>query len=428
MAWVHLVAFFGALVAMPATAAAQDVVYERLRVQGGFTHEDRGASAASAPAQPGLDDVWLGATPEVAVVFARPRTIAQLTYALTGTAHTQLPFELANRLTLGVSHDVSKTTLVFGSTEIFQTSLSNLLVSRPAAETQLAVLPAADSRFVGFRGTEGLSWEASPRVRIGQGLDATMVSSLDSPPTRNYLANAFVSADRTWKLDAIGVEARGGYASNQVTPRLNQKIVTVALGPRWRHDFSARLSTFAAAGGMLILSPDPGGGIVLASAARGSLLYTIGTTRFDLNAVSGAEPNILTGQILRINQVSLRASLPISERHRVFGGASIGYLRGGPVRVRRADLTGDFQGVLADADLTWQPLDSLQVFARYQFYDQIAESPADPARPLSNPSLVRNAAIVGIQFFSQPFDRTVRTGEPQRVDGRDDDDAASTPP
>jgi hypothetical protein len=415
---VHLVAFFGALVAMPATAAAQDIVSERLRVQGGFTHEDLGARA-------GLDDVWLGATPELSVMFARPRTIAQVTYGLTGTVHTQLPFELANRLTLGVSHEVSKTTLVFGSTEVFQTSLTNLLVSRPAAQTELAVLPAADSRFVGFRATEGLSWEASPRVRIGQGLDATMVSYLGSAPARNYLANASVNADRTWKLDAIGVEARGGYASNQVTARVTQKIVTATLGPRWRHDFSARLSTFAAVGGTLILSPDPGTGVVLASAARGSLLYTVVSARLDLTAVSGAEPNILTGQILRIDQVSLRVSFPISERHRVFGGASVGYLRGGPLRVRRAELSGDFQGVLADADLTWLPLESLEVFARYQVYDQIADSTADPARPVSNPSLVRNSAIIGIRFFSQPIDRTLRLREPQRVDRSD---AASTTP
>ncbi len=418
MAWVHLVAFFGALVAMPATAAAQDVVSERLRVQGGFTHEDRSGQA-------GIDDVWLGGTPEISFVFAMPRTFTQLTYALTATAHTQLPFEIANRLTLGISHDVSKTTTVFGTAELFQTSLSNLLVSRPAAETELAVLPAGDTRFVGARATEGLSWEASPLVRIGQSLDASMVTSLDSARTKSYLANATVSADRTWKYDALGVDARGGYASNQVTTRVTQKTVAVSLGPHWRHDVSAQLSTFVAAGGTLILSPDPGTGIVLASAARGSLLYTVGASRLDLTAVSGAEPNILTGQILRINQVSLRASFPISERHRVFGGASVGYLRGSDVFVRRANPSNDFQGALADAELTWLPAESLQVFARYQFYDQIADSAVDPASPLSHPDLLRHSAIVGIQFFSEPPDRTPRFREPQRVDRSD---AASTPP
>ncbi|AKU98430.1 hypothetical protein AKJ09_05094 [Labilithrix luteola] len=403
-----LVAFCGALVAMPATATAQDVVYERLRVQGGFTHEDRGAQAS-------LDDVWLGATPELAAVFARPRTFSQLTYTLTGMIHTELPAEIANRLTLGVSHEISKTTLVFASAEAFQTSLRNLLTSRPAAATELAALAAPEGTFLGVRATEGLSWEAGPRVRIGQGLDAAMVTSIDSGPTKNYLANASFSADRVWQFDALGVEARGGYASNQVTTRINQKLVTTSLGPRWRHDFNARLSTFVTVGGMLILSPDPGTGIVLASTARGSLLYALSSARLDLSAASGAEPNILTGQILRTHSVSLRAWFPISERHRVFCSASIAYLRGGPVRVRRFDLSGDFQGVLADADLNWLATDSLQLFARYQFFDQIADDPT----PLSNPSVVRNTAIVGIQFFSQPPDRTLRFREPQRVDRSD---------
>jgi hypothetical protein len=199
--------------------------------------------------------------------------------------------------------------------------------------------------------------------------------------------------------------------------------MTVSLGPRWRHDFSDRLSTFAAAGGMLILSPDPGTGIVLASAARGSLLYTVGTAaRLDLSATSGAEPNILTGQILRTHQVSLRASFPISERHRVFGGASIGYLRGGPVRVRRANLSGDFQGVVVDADLSWLATESVQLFARYQVFDQVADS----TPPISNPNVIRGAAIIGIQFSSQaPGRAIVSFREPQRVDRSD---AASPAP
>jgi hypothetical protein len=415
MAWVRLVAFCGALVALPATASAQELLSQRLRVQGGFTHEDRAL-------QPAIDDVWLGVTPELSAVFVRPRTFTELTYSVTGAMHSQLPVELANRMTLGVSHEVSKRTQLFVSAEVFQTSLTNLLTSGTSADTELAVLPAADSRFLGVRGAEGLSWEASPRVRIGQSVGAAFVTSLDTAPMRNYVVNALVSADHTWKLDALGGEVRAAYAANEVTPKITQRVVTFTAGPRWRHDFSPRLSTFVALGGTLILSPDPGTGIVVASAARGSLLYSLATARLDLSVVSGAEPNLLTGQILRTNQVSLRATVPLSERHRVFGGASIGYLRGGNLLVRRADLSGDFQGILADADVIWTATDSFQLFARYQFFDQIADD--TPLR--SNPAVVRSAALVGIQFFTVPPGRTNgRFREPQRVDRSDG--AASAP-
>jgi hypothetical protein len=410
MAWVRLVAFCGALVTLPATATAQGTLSPRLRAQGGYTHQE------GSP-QGGLDYLWLGVTPELSWGFVRPRTVTLLTYTLSA-----LPGEIANRVTLGVSHEVSKTVRVLASAAVFQTSLHNLLISHPAADTELNALPPVDSKFLGVRATEGLSWEASPHVRIGQGLDVAVMTALGSAPTKNYLANASFSADRTWRFDALGIEARTAYATNQVTARLNQKLVTVSLGPRWRHDFSDRLSAFATAGGMLILSPDPGTGVVLSSTARGSLLYTVGTVGLDLSATSGAEPNILTGQILRTDQVRLRASVPISAKHRVFSGTSVGYLRGGPVRVRRANLSGDFQGVLVDADLTWSPTDSVQLFARYQVFDQIADS----TPPLSNPSVFSSTAILGIQFFPQPPERTILgSREPQRVDRSD---AASPAP
>ena len=173
---------------------------------------------------------------------------------------------------------------------------------------------------------------------------------------------------------------------------------------------------FVAAGGTLVVSPDPGTGIVLASSARASLLYTIGAGRLDLSAVSGAEPNILTGQILRLDQVGLRGTMPLSERRRIFGSVSVGYLRGSPLRVRRQNLESSFQGVLADAEITWTAADRVQLFARYQFLDQIAE----PNPPRADASVLRSAAIVGIQLFSRPPIVTSPTfRESQRVDRSD---------
>lgn len=407
------------LLASPTPASAQDLS-ESLRVQGGYTHEDHGPQGK-------IDDVWVGAIPEIALTVDRPRTIFKMTYSLTGNLHSDLPTELNNRLVLSFADEISKRLTLTASAEGYQTSLSSLLTTVGAADDSLSALPAPTSRFLGVHGTETLSWDAAPRLLLRETLEAGYVTSLDDQPTNNLLESLTVSAERTWKRDAVGLEVRGQYAS-QVTTAGTQKVVTVTAGPRWRHDFSDRLSGYLMGGGTLAFSPD-GGSLVLASAARGSLLYTVGAGGVELNGVSGVEPNLLTGQILRVNQATLRGFVPISEKNRVTTSASFGFQTVDSVVVQQtsianANATGSFHGIIADAEIAWLATDRVQLFLRYQFLDQIADD-----NPLANPSFWRMAGLGGVQVYLQPPETAnVRFRTPRRVDGGDAAPAARDKP
>jgi hypothetical protein len=397
-----------ALIALPGAATAQSGLVGRVRYMGGYTHETPAVLGSA-------HDWWTGVVPEVGYLYTDdPRLLLRATYAFTAAVHTRNATEIGNRITVVSAYEISNRTRLLLSLDANQTSLSNYLITRPATDTPILVLPGSNSRLLTTAAGETLTWDASPSWVLGQTLEAVYVMSLDPDvELRNFFANAVLSADRTWQSDALGVELRTLYTSLEAPPLPQGQFVTITPAPRWRHDYTRELSSSLSGGPSLIISPDDDTRPLLAAYARAALLYNFEPSSLELSYVHSTIPSVLTGQLLRSHVVTLRAATALSEREQVFLGGSVGYLRGSVVDLRENPLpTNDIDAALADIDLTWQATSWLQLFARGLFSARDSSQAVEP--------FIREAAIIGLQLSTQAPDGVrIPLRSAQRVDRGD---------
>ena len=401
-----------ALLAFAPAAQAQPQIVERLRLQGGYITEQRPAPA------PRVEDFWVGAVPELSATWLTPRATVNITYSLTGALHSLgSASEVANRIILTSAYELSRRTSLLLSAEGAQTSTSNFLIQRPAADTAIALYPAAGTRFITGRLTQGLRHELSPVLVASQDASAlTMTTLAPAPPLDTFVASVGGGLERLWRNDAVGFNVRGGYALTRATPPTpSTDVFTVTAAPRWRHDWTQTLTSSVEAGGTYLFSADPNAEPVIAPYGQAMLLYSMDPTTVDLSYRIGVFPSPLTGQILRSQQVVLHALTPISEHHRVYIGGSIGYLRATLLDLVSTANDQSFHAFYSDIDLAWQASARVRVFGRYQTIAQLADVNAAGV----NPSFLRDAVLVGVQFSSENAQITIPTRFAQRVDGAD---------
>ena len=394
-----------------ATSTAQGGLTERVRYLAGYTHETPEIYGSS-------HDLWTGVVPELSYLFIEPRWLLRTTYAFTATVHTRNPTEIGNRLTVVSSYELSRRTNLLLSGDANQTSLSNYLITRPLIDTPTTAVavPASNSRFLTATASQGLTWEASRNVTFNQGVDTTYVTSLDPEVTiDNFSLSGVLGVERSWKRDGVGGDLRAGYASVDTPPTASGKFYSITAAPRWRHDWTQEISSTLSAGATMVMSPDPDTDTLVTPAGRAAVLYTVGNSSAELSYAGGAIPNLLTGQMLQSHLVTLRGATPLSERHRVMAGGSVGYLNGTIIDLRD-NPTGtpapDINSFLSDVDVTWLATDWLQLFVRGVFLAQYNGPEAPP--------FVREAVIFGLQLSSQSPDGVVIPVRfPQRVDRGD---------
>jgi len=415
------IAICGALLTtISSTAAAQVTLVERVRVQGGFLTEQRPAP------QPRIDDWHIGVLPEIALVAATPRSEVSVGYGFSGALHTSYPNQIAHTLSLNGRFELSPRTTLLTNAFLSKSTLTNLLLTTPTTQSPTTLLPTGTSTdTVTSTVGEALSYEVSPRVRAEQHATATFFTTLEpAPPLDSFGGLVGGSIERVWERDAIGPEATVGYSLIRAAPPFrDQDFILGNAGPHWRHDWSQRVSTLVAVGAAGLVSPD-GSAQSFTPFARGSFLYTIDTDLgWSLTASTGVTPNPLTGQAIQAHQAALHAFAPISTEARLYGAATIGYLRGALV-----DLSGDndqsFHSANSDLELIWRPNDRIEVFGRYTFLAQIM----DDASAVGLPSFLRDSFLVGFGLSSRPPELAAGRGRagvgegaglPQRVDRGD---------
>lgn len=408
MSWVRAVAICGAAMAVPSLASAQTTLTERLRVQGVYAYQ----TSDTPP-----EDLALQAVPELSLLSAGKRSLLRATYTLAATAHTTFPAEIANRVNLASTFELSKRTTLILSAEAGHTTIANVLLTQQPSDAPAGVLPLRAGQLVTSRVSEGTSWEASPVVRISQVVDASYITSFDAPvPFDTFLTGAVVSIDRTWKADVLGIDFRGGYAQSHASPSPVERLVPLGLTPHWRHDLSATLSSYVVAGTTVVISPDAGTDPLIAPFAQASLDYLYQDATFGLTAAVGTQANALTAQLLYAEQVTFRAISPLSSQYGIFGQAALGYTHGSIIeRQRDVPQPPDFDTFIADASISWAASPVVEIFARYQFVDQITAQSAF----VTTPTVQRSAIFLGIQLSSRPDTTRVPRRFPQRVDRSD---------
>lgn len=418
MAWTRTFAICGALVAFPTLANAQVELTERLRAQGIYSFQS---------GQPPPRDIALQAMPELSLFANGKRSQVRLTYQLTGTVHSDYPADIANRLNLTSTFELSKRTTQILSAEVGHSSVTNALIAQSPASTPLGITPITVTHLAFARASEGTSWEASPVVRLRQVVDAGYSTTIDAPLTlESYLATAVLSADRLWKKDAVGIDLRGGYGRTLAEPLPPLRLVPMAISPHWQHDISPTLTSYLAGGAAVVWSPDPGTKPIVGPFAQGSLNYLLyDDTTFEVLGSVGPQANGITAQLFYTRQVLVRATAPLSRSNAVVGSTSAGYTYASILDARRdGNAAPDIQSFLADVGVGWSPIPTVELFARYQLLGQITDNRTVTAATgertvLETPSVWRNVFLVGVQLSSRPDTVRVQTRFPQRVDRGD---------
>jgi hypothetical protein len=392
-------------------AHAQTTLTERLRVQGIYSTQTGTVPPTDIAAQ---------AVPELSLLDVSKRSQVRATYTFAITAHSTLPADISNRLVVTSAFDLSKRTSFLLGAEAGHTTVTNSLILRNPANAPTSAVPIGIGQIFTSRLSEGVSWEASSRMRFTQLADATYISTIDAPPNLSveaYLANLVLSLDRVWPTDAIGVDLRGGYAESHVAPLPRSRLVPIGLTPHWRHDISRTLTSLVVGGGTVVLSPDPDTKRLVAPFGQGTLSYLLDDSTFDLTASIGTTANALTAQLLNAEQATFRTTTTLSNAHHVVASAGVGYTHGTVIELRRNIVPQPpFDAFIADAGVSWSPTLAVDLFTRYQFVDQITASGVGLT---ATPALQRHAVIIGIQISARPDPVRVPTRFPQRVDRGD---------
>lgn len=410
LAWRAGLALSVVWASLPGEAAADELV-PSLNVQTGVT----------VTRSPGNDtnDYFVAATPAVSYFLGTERLQLGLTYSFTGSINTELPNAIANRVAITAATDLSPTTRLLFGVEGLVATIGNYVLIRRSASTQIGGLPALNTTLLTLQLSQAVQHEISPVVRFSQSIQGTYVTTLDQDPRfSNYLAGTTLGIDRGWEFDAVGGEFTAQW-SRTVLPPVATRVITVALGPTWDHDFSRSLTGSAGVSAALAFSPDPNTTPRLAPAGRASMLYYSDASGIELGYAFGFEPNILLGTLLQSHQVTIRGYTPISEENRVILGVSAGYLRAKTLDLQpNGQNANEFEAVLHDAEVSWGAADFLSMYLRYQFIGQ-----TQGAGLGATPPLVRHGVIFGFDLFGggRPDRKKprVQTKFPQRVDGKD---------
>ena len=420
MAWTRANAMCAALLALLAVLAtaapgrAQTTLTERLRVQGIYSTQ-----TGTVPPQ----DIAAQVVPELSLLDVSKRSQLRATYTFAATAHTTLPADISNRLVLTSAFDLSKRTSLLLAAEAGHTTVTNSLILRSPADAPTGTVPIGIGQLFTSRVGEGVSWEASSRMRFTQLADGTYITTINAPANLSveaYLANLVLSLDRVWPTDAVGIDLRGGFAQSKVAPLPRSRLVPMSVTPHWRHDISRSVTSLFVGGATLVVSPDPATRTLAAPYGQATLSYLVDDSTFDLTGSVGTTANALTAQLLYGEQVALRTTTSLSNEHHVVGSAGVGYTHGSVIELRPAAVTQpDFDAFIADAGLSWSATLYMDLFARYQFVDQITAAGAAGGGLGATPALQRHAVIIGIQLVARPDPIRVPTRFPQRVDRGD---------
>lgn len=399
------IAICGAALAttLSSTAAAQVTLAPRVRVQGGFIAEQR-----PAPRE-GIDNWHVGILPDIVLTSRTARSEVSVGYEFSAALHTEYPSQIAHTLFLNGRFELSPRTTLLTNAFVSKTTMTNLLLTTPTTQSPTALLPTGTGTDLVLSTVgQALSHELSPFVRIGQRTSATFFTALaPAPPIDSFGGQLGTSIERVWERDAVGAEASVGYSLVRAAPPFrNQDFVLADGGPRWRRDWSRTISTTVAGGVAGLVSPNGSSDTVVAPFARGSFLYNIGPgLGWSFTASTGVTPNPLTGQAIRAHQGAFQAFSPISEPARLYGAATIGYLRGTLVELSgRGDQS--FHSANAGVELIWRPTERIEVFGRYTFLAQIM----DDMRFSALPSFLRDSILVGVGLSSHPSDLSAGRG------------------
>ncbi len=373
---------------------------------------------------PKVADGFLVLSPGIAYSTASPGALQRFgyTYSLTLYREQTDANASAQRLDYRGVFDLSpRVGLVLGAAASQARPYSSMTLTSAGASELGAWLPGSET-FVVFRGDQLLSIDVTPEVRAWQGAElavGTPMFGADAPRTVEGAGR--LGAERLFRADAVGLETRGAYSvvtsavgADGAAVGTVRQVVATAVGT-WRHDFGLYFASRLEAGATRVQRLESGRGFwhPTGTAALG---YATDWADAELAYAHRVTTNVTLGQSSVVDEVRLRALVPLTDGREVFAEGSAGAQRGRLIE-EDATLAAHVNVYLADAALAWRVTPWGAIALRYQYAEQRSDAPLPPL-PLS---FIRNTVMVvfGLRF---PPDSELpqRYRAPRRVDRSDE--------
>jgi hypothetical protein len=322
----------------------------------------------------------------------------------------------SNRLEYRGFYDLSpRTTLLIGS---------SVVESNPDTATTLggtAILPGSTA-FLSGTADAALTYDLAQEWRTWQGVSLLGQAPLfEAVAARTAELGARVGLERTFSKDALGVEARGSYTviagalRFDGSPAGTQKQVVATGVASWRRDWGRQFNSTVEAGAMRVERLNTGRGFFYPAGAA-ALNYANDLGDAELSYAHRTTTNALLGQSLLVDEVRLRAGVPISTSPALFFVTSSSYQRGRLID-DDASLAAHLAALLLDAGVGWQAIDPLLINLTYQYVQQWSDADRPPL-PLS---FTRNTVMLGATMKFPPDGQMPRPYRaPRRIDRSDE--------
>jgi hypothetical protein len=366
-------------------------------------------------------------SPGVVLASASQSAIHRLSYKYTYDLFFQKTnaSTSSNQLEYRAFFDLSpRVGLVLGAGAVQSNRYSAIMLTPPGAGAVNA-LPShqgGSGAFLSATADEALSFDLGPGWRAYEGTGVTEQTPIfDTVAPRTFAPGARAGVERSFRVDAIGVEARAQYNVMEGSLRpdgtalgTQKQLIFTGLG-LWRRDFGHSFTSRVEAGALRVQLLNTGRGF-WEPAGTASLAYVAELGDAELAYAHTLMTNPLLGQTFLIDEVRLRGAVPLTKKGEVVIAASSGYQRG---RLLDENLTlaAHVNAVLADVGVGWQVTESLLLGLRYQHFEQTSNRRVPPL-PLS---FVRNSIMVGATFkFPPESDMPRAYRAPRRVDRSDE--------
>lgn len=313
--------------------------------------------------------------------------------------------------------DLDPRTWILVGTSASTTRAWTATIVTPAGAGELSGTLQGTGTTLTLGADETLSHDLTRSLRGWQGARFAHGRSLDdSAQPYSTGTQASFGLERSFRLDAFGLELRGEYgtvSSSAARPSARQLTSTAVV--IHRHDLGRYLTSRLEAGAMRVDRPSSGRYFWHPSALA-ALAHTGDWGGAALSYSHRATTSVTLGQTLLVDEVLLSGAVPLLGERTLVVAGSAGYQRG---RVIEEDASrgARLEIALADLALAWQLAPSAALGLRYQHTRQLSDGTAPPD-PLS---FRRNSVLAGVSLRFPPETELRRPlRQPLRVDRADD--------
>ncbi|MFI5290971.1 MAG: hypothetical protein ACHQ17_15030, partial [Polyangia bacterium] len=366
-------------------------------------------------------DFLFEVAPGLLLTAGSPRAVQSLGYDFTAdlfVTHSEAN-SYTHQLTWRGFFLPSKVTQLFLSVAAQEGRLNTFNLQSGSALTPVTVIPAGGVTFFGLIAGEGLGWDITSHWRFDQSLTFNAFVPLDPRDQPNSLeVDQHLAASRSWRRDSLGLDYRldvteftavrgavmradGTTDPNGVLSAESQIIINSPV-VKWRHDF-AHFWNVELDGGFVEASLAGGAQTVWEPAALAAARWLHPNGSVELEYSHTVQPNPLIAETFGIDEVALRGSVPFGVKSHVGLSTSVAYQYAREIDFSTGGQLSTAHVILADATLGWNPIEAVQLFARYQYFNQIGFA-TDPA---PQPSFSRNLVMIGVSG-KWPGDSAIR--------------------